>query len=74
VTARPATAAAMATANAMATPAATGRPVRTAPATAAPPIPIPMAVPRTSIRLSDAEAQPSRPGGAWASISSEIGA
>ena len=48
--------------------------VRALAASAAPPTPMPIAVPSTSDRLSDADAHPSRPGGASRSIISEIGA
>ncbi len=43
-------------------------------ATAAPPTPMPIAVPSTSARFSDAAAWPSCPGSAFCSIISEIGA
>ena len=56
-------AASAAAAKARITPPETGRsPLETA-ASAAPPTPTPSASPSTSARLSDAEAQPSRPGG-----------
>jgi len=60
-------------ANATASPADSDQPNRTAALIAAPPMPIPSALPSTSARLSDADAQPSRPAGASASISSVIG-
>src|ERR1700689_3520709 len=68
------TAPAAAMANAMPTPADSGQPREAAAETAGPPAPIPNAVPSTSARLSEAEAQPSRPAGAARSISSDIGA
>src|SRR5580658_792349 len=60
-------------AKAAAIPVASGQCRLTAALMAAPPMPMPIALPRTSARLSDADAQPSRPAGAAASISNEIG-
>jgi uncharacterized protein (TIGR03086 family) len=69
-----ATAIAAATAKATVTPAYRLRPAPEPAVTAAPPTPMPSAVPSTSARFKDADAQPSRPGGASRSISREIGA
>src|SRR4029077_3303642 len=57
-------------ANAIATPVVSD----VAAATAAPPSPTPTAMPSTSERFNDADAQPSRPGGATRSIISDNGA
>ena len=72
VTASAVTPASAAAANAAVTPGR--RSPRVLAATAAPPMPMPMAVPSTSARFSDAETRPSWPGGALRSIISEIGA
>lgn len=72
VRANAATAAAAAVAKAALMPS--GRFLPAPAATAAPPTPMPIAVPSTSARFSDAEICPSRPGGACRSVIREIGA
>src|ERR1035438_685773 len=63
---------AAATANAIAMPMLRWTPALAV--TAAPPTPMPVAVPSVSVKFSDAEACPSCPGGARCSIISESGA